>query len=64
MFYGCKQMARFGAILKKTLEGHQYGYQMKALGLGCKNMLFFFNFRVCLHFREHKQQFFYIFKKC
>jgi hypothetical protein len=31
MFYGCKQTAQFSAILKK---GHQYGYQMKGLGLG------------------------------
>jgi len=37
----------------------QYGYQMKGLDLGCKNMLFifqflicrlFFGFHVCLHF--------------
>jgi hypothetical protein len=48
LFYGCKQTAQFGAILKKKLKGHQYRYQMKGLGLGSKNM--FFDFRVCLHF--------------
>jgi hypothetical protein len=49
MFYGYKRTAQFGAILKKTLKGHQYGYQMKGIGLGSKNMSFIFRF-LCLHF--------------
>jgi hypothetical protein len=35
---------------QKTLKGYQYGYQMKGLGPGSKNVLFIFNFCVCLHF--------------
>ena len=34
---------------EKTLKGHQYGYQMKSLCLGSKNMLFIFYFHVCLY---------------
>jgi hypothetical protein len=40
LFTFCKHKQRFGAILKKTLKGHQYGYLMKGLCLGSKNMLF------------------------
>jgi hypothetical protein len=39
----------------KTLKGHQYGYQMKDLGLGSKNMLFIFRFSCLFTFRHHKQ---------
>jgi hypothetical protein len=39
MFYGCEQTVQFIYILKKTLKFHQYGYLMKGLGLGSKNML-------------------------
>jgi hypothetical protein len=61
MFYGCKQTARFGAILKKTLKGHQYGYQMKGLGPGSKNM-FIFRFLCLFTFHKHKKRFGAIFK--
>ena len=54
MFYGYKQTSRFGAILKKTLKGHQYGYQMK--GLGSKNMLFVFRFSCLFTKKKHKKR--------
>jgi hypothetical protein len=41
-------------------KGHQYGYQMKGLGLGCNNMLFIFRFPYLFTFCKHKQQFVYI----
>jgi hypothetical protein len=44
------------AILKKTLNGHQYGYQMKGLGLGSKNM-FIFLFSCLYTFLKHKKWF-------
>ena len=49
--------------LTKTLKGHQYGYLMKSLGLGSKNMLFVFRFLCLITFHKHKQQFVYILKK-
>ena len=39
---------------EKTLKGHQYGYQMKGLGLGSKNMLFVFRFS-CLFTKKQKK---------
>jgi hypothetical protein len=39
----------------KSLKGHQYGYQIKGLGLGSKNMLFIFRFSCLFTFRHHKQ---------
>jgi hypothetical protein len=60
----CKYKQWFVYILKKTLKtakGHQYGYQMKGLDLGSKNMCLFLDFRVCLHFLN-EQWFVYILK--
>jgi hypothetical protein len=57
MFYGYKQTARFGTILKKTLKGHEYGYQMKDIGLGSKNMSFIFRFLYLFIFRQYIQRF-------
>jgi hypothetical protein len=34
----------------KIIKGHQYGYQLKGLGLGSKNMVFSFDFHVFLRF--------------
>jgi hypothetical protein len=40
---------------KIATKGHQYGYVMKGLGLGSKNMLFVFRFSSLITFRKHKQ---------
>ena len=46
---------RFVYILKKLIKGYQYGYQMKALDLGVKNMLFIDQFG-CLFMWDLSQQ--------
>ena len=48
---------------EKMLKGHQYGYQMKGLSLGSKNMMLIFLFLCLFTFCKHKQQFVYILKK-
>ena len=40
---------------KKTVKGYQYGYQMKALDMGVKNMLFDYRFSCLITFYEYKQ---------
>jgi hypothetical protein len=40
---------------EKTLKDHHYGYLMKGLGLGSKNMLFVFRFSCFFRFRKHKK---------
>jgi hypothetical protein len=38
------------------LYGHQYGYQMKSLDQGNKNMLFIFQFLCLFTFHQHNSQ--------
>ena len=45
---------------EKMLKGHQYGYLMKGIGIGSKNMLLVFRFSYFFTFWKHKQQFVYI----
>jgi hypothetical protein len=53
-FHKHKQQSVY-ILKKKTLKRHQYGYLMKGLGLGSKNMLFIFRFLCFFTFRQHKQ---------
>jgi hypothetical protein len=57
-FTFCKHKQQFVYILKKTknpVKWHQYGYQMKGLGLEGKNMLSVFRFSCLFTFHKHKR---------
>jgi len=49
-------------LFEKTVNGCQYGYQIKGLGLGSGVMLFIFRFLCLFIFRKHKERFVYILK--
>ena len=45
----------FVYILEKKVKGCQYGYQMKGLGLGVKNMWYVYRFSCLFTFYKYKQ---------
>ena len=42
-------------LLPKSVKGYQYGYQLKGLDLGVKNMWFVYRFSCLFTFYEYKQ---------
>ena len=54
-FIDINKWHQFVYILKKTVKGYQYGYQMKGLDLGVKNMWFVYRFSCLFTFYEYKQ---------
>ena len=49
-------MAPICLHFEKPVKDYQYGYQMKGLDLGIKNMLFVYQFSCLFIFYEYKQK--------